>query len=359
MTLKELYNDIIKSPETWSYYKPLRQSGTNSWPPIYIHNIFEDNNCEQFIKDYFGEGGKGILIEGLIVNLSNIRKIHTVSCFFLGIQIAKSLFVTKKRKWRPSFCYYWFLSSLYHDFGYQFEENITLSEELPTNEVYDKIKIPTELEPYFSKEVIEHYSEYRNRQLGDKYDHGITGGKLLYDKFDENFKHYRQDESNPNKFTKIINGRELLFNKKQYDYIAEAALAIMLHNIWFCNEGCPNYCDKDKYTGDLRSLVDKKVSFSYSASLYFLLLIADTIEPTKRIINSIPDLNDTVEKVLNYISISFEEANIIISYDSELINLDNFEFGKWKDNILFMDKWMNITTEEEDMSIKMHILVPN
>ena len=138
-------NTFVKNEPVWNYY------GTN----IYTDPIVAPEQSAQFIREYFIQGGKGDAYEldeydNMIVHsrfrtsknfdefeicgdaplhLSEYRAIHTVSAFFLGIFLEDCL--TQKdhgvdifmRETIFPFSYLWFLTCLYHDYGYIVEEN--------------------------------------------------------------------------------------------------------------------------------------------------------------------------------------------------------------------------------------------
>ena len=53
----------------------------------------------------------------------------------------------------------------------------------------------------------------------------------------------------------------------------------MLHNIWFAND--PQMAEEYS-KADLGKLINKRLRFTYSAALLFVLAFADTIEPIKK-----------------------------------------------------------------------------
>lgn len=87
-----------------------------------------------FMDWYFKAGAKYHVIDcgqNSEVRLSKYRAIHTVSAFFLGVMLGerlsnplRSLQITSGYKSFP-FSYLWFLTCLYHDYGYVVEENLT------------------------------------------------------------------------------------------------------------------------------------------------------------------------------------------------------------------------------------------
>ncbi len=122
-SLARLYEEISRNKVRWSYYwnNPSEMSG-----------VWENNDkAYNFIQGYFEFGGKKKLLEdaNLIVHPETVkeRAPHIVSSFILGIILAEGFGICT---WMPdddsvNFLYLWFLSCLYHDIGYAYENNST------------------------------------------------------------------------------------------------------------------------------------------------------------------------------------------------------------------------------------------
>lgn len=143
--IKDLINADNSIP--WKYYQ--------HWSPnINADTLFSEQGSISFIKDYFTAGAKesplcldpfgenyknefthrnkeSLLSDNTfsIDNLHGDRVIHTVSAFFLGILIENALFgnnhltASVNGDDEFTFPYLWFLTCLYHDIGYQFEQD--------------------------------------------------------------------------------------------------------------------------------------------------------------------------------------------------------------------------------------------
>lgn len=123
-------NTFVTNEPVWNYY------GTE----IYTDPVASPGRSAQFIQDYFLQGQKGdivyeldahhdVNIHGISLLLSEYRATHTVSAFFLGIFLEDCLTqgqcgadLAVHGDFFP-FSYLWFLTCLYHDYGYIVEEN--------------------------------------------------------------------------------------------------------------------------------------------------------------------------------------------------------------------------------------------
>lgn len=123
-------NTFVTNEPVWNYY------GTE----IYTDPVASPGRSAQFIQDYFLQGQKGdivyeldahhdVNIHGISILLSEYRATHTVSAFFLGIFLEDCLTqgqcgadLAVHGDFFP-FSYLWFLTCLYHDYGYIVEEN--------------------------------------------------------------------------------------------------------------------------------------------------------------------------------------------------------------------------------------------
>ena len=156
-SLFQMIEDLVNEEGhiAWKYYP--------DWHfDLDVETLFSNSGAASFIKEYFSAGSKEspLYLEPLsyefkhnnnsrdresnisnnqfsIDGLPNDKAVHTVSAFFLGILIEYAVFgnnhLTASVNGDDGFTfpYLWFLTSLYHDFGYQFEQN---------NEYYNRIK---------------------------------------------------------------------------------------------------------------------------------------------------------------------------------------------------------------------------
>lgn len=344
-SLYVIYEGIYAKKELWDYYSPRFLDASP------INEFLTKDFSERFIENYFKTGGKLLLTQNA-GNLTDLRKMHTVSTFFLGLYLCDFLHV-RKEEYQPDFRYLWFLTCLNHDVGYMYEGKIKFSK--PEEDVYKVLNIPDDLKEYYTKKIIKNYSFYRRRSW-HKRDHGIEGGRRLYDLLMKNYKLVQKkysdlrDVQKPHSF--VIDG--LSFKETDKKYYAQVALYVMLHNIFFCNANKKE--DVDKYKKfHLEKLIGKKLTYKPSLSLFFLLIFVDTIEPLKVLI----DNNDETVNIKNYktilenIFIDPQDDNLVITFCKK--NLTNYAVDKWINNIVGMPGWINMSVTTEEQKFTLHV----
>lgn len=291
-TLKECYVEIINDHNRWSYYRN---------PPSFCHALDSEEHAFQFIKDYFTYGGKSQAFEdnNLAKHKTQIEKraIHIVSAFLLGIKIAECFKIDTciRDAANMSFMYYWFLTCLYHDIGYVYE-NVHDDDRLrmvhkdgieALKKICDLKYVHNRVFKTYPKEIINFYLKKRAdcREAPPKLDHGIVGGLLLYDKLRKQFEKSwveRTDKAHKRGSFCVPypNGERCLhLSNKHYDAHAKAADAIITHNIW--TKTLKQYIENDSALLTLPH-VDFSKKITLKNRLCFLLALADTIEPAKR-----------------------------------------------------------------------------
>ena len=351
--LYQVLHEIYKDSSQWKYYRGNRGN--------YNKDFLSAEFSALFIQQYFIAGQKSILTESLY-KLEPLRQIHTVSTFFLGLYLYRFLKVSNHRKYKPSFKYLWFLTCLYHDFGYIIEKGIdrnwTDKLEYDIYE-YEDLEIPIELKPYYSDvKIIKKYSEYRHN-----IDHGIEGGRKLYDLLKKNYDNHRNEwacQNNVEPQDDFLYYNKIWFRKQHEKYYAEAALNIMLHNIWFAND-CIHI--KEYLKNDLKQLINKRLKFTYSAALLFVLAFADTIEPIKKIIketdgekHNVNQDKNPYKKLLESISIFNENNKLKLSFER---SLSNYPYDNWMQNICDLGKWIDVRIDKQDNSVIIDFQVDN
>lgn len=287
-TLLEMYEGLINYKDNWSYY--------DNPPFLSCDTLFSGNASFNFIKECFSCGGKEMLFEDKYVekelDIVKKRAPHIVSTYLLGIIIANIFnldFCTRdKENMNP--LYVWFLSCLYHDIGYIYEDN-------PCCEQLRKIQTgglaalkeicnikyciycqDNEVRTY-NKDEVSLYLSYRaqcsNGRMG-VIDHGIAGGMMLYDRLRKNFE--QAWEKKLKECVKITREsfcyNNLHFSTAHFRYYAKAADAIISHNIW-----------ADTLKKCLESNGEQYESHNKiqeTNTIAFILALADSIEPTKK-----------------------------------------------------------------------------
>lgn len=315
-TLRELYHEIAKSNDRWSYYR-------NS--SFRIEGKWDDNIAAfNFIKSYFDFAGKSQCFkdEHLVKNSQFIeaRAVHIISTFLIGIKLFESFNIDIKTRDEKqlNLKYYWFLTCLYHDIGYAYESSsdfeyirMLQSDGLKAaQEICDIKYIHNREFITYSKEIVDFYLKCRAIYHDGKpgvIDHGIVGGLLLYDKLRKQFaaawnKRINKTYSRQSFFIKDeCNNRVLHLSSDHYEAYAKAADAIITHNIW--PSALNDYIDKYRPQNHFTKRFDKIL---FDNQLCFILSIADTIEPMKRNpkyideikIDSLPNANG-IELVVN------------------------------------------------------------
>lgn len=287
-TLKELYKDLINDPDRWLYYH-------SNQPRLKYEMLFDETASYDFIIKYFRCGGKEKVFEDdpyIIKNefVLKERSPHIVSTFLLGILIAKNLKIdiNTNNNDNINFKYLWFLACLYHDIGYVYENdnncmNLRMVQKKGLNALKDICNIKclrnNELFKTYKKENIDLYLSNRaicsSGNIG-KIDHGIVGGLLLYDRLKKNFYEARKkaNKNDPNFSKDKFEYNELNYSKTHFEYYAEAADAIIAHNIWIntLNE----YLTKNNKVPLEGNKIDK------NNKIAFILALADTLEPIKK-----------------------------------------------------------------------------
>lgn len=352
-TLLQIYNDISENKNLYDYY------GSNLILKDAWINV---KSAHSFIQQYFQNGEKAIFELKICRDMyqPDIRDIHTVSVFILGIEIARKM----KNRILGNELFIWFLMCLFHDMGYKLEnktdlvkEYYTLYKFLQKNEIKEEYNI---FKVYKKKTLCENYYRYRAE---DRYrttehgvikehgviDHGIAGGIILYKVLVKNYEMVkRKSENNKDSFEY----NNLTFSTDNFKDYAKAAIGIIRHNMWYANKSddCKTYHEYG--LDDLISEPQNKICYT-DDRLLFLLCLADTIEPLKRFRNL--GTNEEINEILRQICMDIENINnqknskitITIQVSDELENKD-----KLIENCRSLDSWMNVKTTQEDNKVK-------
>lgn len=285
-----------------------------------IDIIFD--NPKAFIENYYHYGSKEDLISPTILMKTKTERLrHTLSAFFLGIyfnekipsinraigkvietDLANKFYMRTGMFLKDPFLYTWFMTCLYHDFGYIYERDSLNSEDDYIKEglrytpalidifCFRKNNLPAIEDSFAPKEYYPHIEDYArvSYEKGAEFrrnnchDHGIYGGLLLYMKMEEllakkKLEHYG-DKGNLAgscfKYENLLWGDEM--NNR---FVAMASWAIIAHNIWTQPEKYRSLFRK--YS--LEFLVEPRVPLIslQKHPLLYLLCLVDTIEPIK------------------------------------------------------------------------------
>ena len=284
-TLLEMYDEWICKGK-WSYY-------TKNLPKLTCYTLSNDNESFKFIEEYYVRAGKVKLFEDEYIDkkpeILKKRAPHIISTYLLGIIIAESFGfdLDTGDSNNINLKYLWFLACLYHDIGYIYEETHCCEylRDIQSNGLEALKKICniknctiSEFKTY-TKNEIDVYLSYRAKCLNGEMgviDHGIAGGLMLYDRLRKNYERAWHNEYNNDKsITRdsfLYN--ELHFSKEHLKYYAEAADAIISHNIW---ADTLNKCLEEQGIAHHNAPLIRAKN-----KIAFILAVADTIEPIKK-----------------------------------------------------------------------------
>jgi tellurite resistance-related uncharacterized protein len=257
---------------------------------------------------------------------------------------------------KPDFRYLWFLTCLFHDYGYIIESNTekypiestkleTLCEKLKIsnkNFLLSKWK-PKFIPLIYERDTVLCYFEYCRQKKSEPFiNHGYVSSILLYDRLIKNFEQKRKRFKKSEK----INGTPKYFVYKNLEwsvsdkvFYREAAEAVLAHNIWHCTEKE----DEEKYKEfNLDNLIDigdiKKKRISHiNFPLLFLLHLADNLDPVK----AFPNFN--IKCLLEKIAFKKIENGFKIEILDCCLDPNN-----WFGNICKMQDWLKISVRKAD-----------
>ena len=357
MTLANLYRKTVEDNFLWDYYHD------SEYQRHYFNfdslNIAYD--CMKFILNYMNRGGKadmGILQD--IDNLMPTRIKHIVSCFFLGLgiyrnvhffqqKINQSITPRKSDTKEQHFSYLWFLTVLFHDIGYAVEERgIKTYDKEEYKEYLDLIRNlrrrPKNIPKVYTKQILRNYLRCRLCSRS-RFDHGIIGGIKLYKCLTE-FRHQiveNQDLAS----SQYTDRNNLYWGPELNSDFNIISWVVACHNIWFTNNDKPEanqyHCCK------LDKLIIEKEEYQISASEHpflFLFLLADSIEPIKRLEGT---------EWFDRIDICFKNDSITL----DLSRLPEVGIDKYSSSISGLDSWLTKVTTLDNNKNKYQINIIN
>jgi hypothetical protein len=333
--------------KNWYYYYSISENK--------LENPFDDRiEHMAFIKKYFQRSGKKEILQKFDVNnFLPLNAPHTNSVFFLGAFLYYNTIFkdyidnSLTQQGYRMFPFVWFLITLFHDFGYKYEEEFDKYKHIETIETLRKeLSIKFNLLNYKKLKgislplynSIQKYFLYRRFNSIDskKIDHGILAGLFFYDALVRN----RIRQQNKNKTDKLYFRREL---NRIY---ARAAIVIATHNIWLPNES--NSSEYKKFgLGELIGMPPVRLKES---PLLILLGIVDTIDPVKIYSNSNQESIDYAD-ILDNILIYCDEAKIVLK-KSENAKLD---FGKIIEKANDLKGWLDVNIEPSSEKLVIEI----
>ena len=340
-TLLDKYTTIFSEQESWNYYD-------HSYAG---HNPFENNSiADEFIMKYFQKGGKEKVFDTRFPNEKD-RNIHSISTFFLGFLIKPLLHIPETE---VSFSYLWFITCLYHDYGYYIENHKEkyLPKKSSLNKIIEQLEIKHKLfrikyDSQFCKKTMKKYFSLCQKEYCF-INHGITAGLLLYDRLKKNY-----EENKIQAMNEGISGAEnddfvyknLHWSKEHSKYYIMVADAVMSHNVWFSTNSKTKII-YEKYGLNELIIPDSSQRFNCGNPLLRLLLLCDTIEPIKSFSQYKPQC---VLKKIN-IEISENERSIKISILDQCMN-----YQKWFEKIEDLQTWLKLSVELENNSLTINL----
>ena len=334
MTLFDWYHKIFQDYSLWKYYSEMTISEELQ---------FSENFCRKFINQFLQSGLKVPIPS----DFSKKRVIHTFSVYLLGIILFNMVLGGNgyKNAERRALLHQWFLICFYHDVGYIYENTSQWRKsDCSVRYGIGKIieNIPQSLSSVINKNNVYHYWLYRKKQIKNYsnirgVDHGISGGlKMLKDLnrkhnalLEKLIKEFPNEDVSNQKFP----GTNIHLNNNAFPF---AASIIAIHNIWLGKA-----TDAEKYEENgMKSLVWKKYDFNQDALLFWVLQIADTLEPIKKL----PDDLTTpeIDRLLQSIDLDLSLYSISISCREEK---GRFDYSSWLSNCEGMKDWTNIEVE--------------
>ncbi len=213
MKLSEVYSGISTDRKRWQYY-------SNGASDIFLAITSKDENEPwKFISDYFACGGKQSLLSN--IQLPANRSRHILSTYLLGIALHEKFYsdgsgdfginvYDEAKHGKNPWLYTWFLTCLFHDVGYVYEEGsapFRMSNEYKKL-CYDELDFPL---------ALKYYKYRRKHRVAD---HGIVGGMILYSKLQKLFKEVLKNDRSTVR-------NNLYYGTALYDLHKIAARAIM------------------------------------------------------------------------------------------------------------------------------------
>ncbi len=362
------------------------------------------------IENYFNQGGKSGVFKFCGNNkLDEYRTQHSFSIYLLGIYLMKIIVdnVSLKDKIISQFTsisnvndqrisFYWFLTTLYHDVGYYFENNpkyidyslnrirkmnwtglklyqdsykVDLRTKLLrwnsfskyinrnfdlkrfTLESINKGKVIYNYETMIDndKTLVEKYYNYCKDRFG-KINHGITGGEMLFSYLEESFlkayeKKFVEAIFDAKEIPKIeyFTDDNLIWQIELFDVYRLISDVIITHNVWGVPKEEDSMYYKEYGLTDLKYF-QKKISLKNP--LLFVLCLVDAIDPYKFFSDRIKPLS--ISEVFSEIDIIIDKGGFIISGPLNYIEII-------RDSKL--QNWLNVEVEPDNPNKRIRIEV--
>lgn len=348
MSLYDILNHIAQ--EKWRYYDEM------------IFNRYEEAIAEplNFIASYFSSAGKNEFLYESLFNFhqtdndeQNVRAIHTVNTFFLGLYLLEEIDYLKPNKNSflgqagkgDNFLWAWFLCSLYHDAFFDKNEDVTVSSDY---NIFSKglLYNPDLIQRYYEKCKTKE-TAYKNNP---KFDHGIVAAEKLYSNYTNMI--VAELEKEPNQFKNFIANKDLIHYGLKINYstfcaMCKIAKIIACHSIFVADDetkasykNVTELIPGNKKFFHMPNIKNRYALNSYE-KLYFLLALVDTLEPSKRGI-TLDEINIYVDKI------KYGVYDLHITFLSDKGDQEKYLIGLSK-----LSDWLNFVVESsEDKTIR-------
>jgi hypothetical protein len=353
--METLYEKLEKTinDESSYYYK------NNSYQITLKELVANNNVAINFIMEYFYTGGKSSLF---LTDQDFIRAKHVIMSYFLGVMVLNNTnlkqklnqYIKKELNHIPHIfygendntLYFWYLTSLFHDIGYIFENKVT-TKELSENERSDIFMDSTSVNGQvysfklntnrFSINTYHKYYLYAFKNL-KIHEHGFLGGNMLFNRMKDNLIKKIKNDSAYNSALNIKSffSEDLYLSINHLDSYRMLSFVIMEDNIWrLDNESLAREYGLDNLLLDNYKRID-----SGNETLLFLLSLVDAIEPFKKFDNEIGNKNPNFEVFLNFLK------NTRIEFEENKVKISNFTqdilFKEVENSVRDIKKWMNV-----------------
>jgi hypothetical protein len=209
------------------------------------------------------------------------------------------------------------LTCLFHDIGYVIEDKLIEKSKLNIEKAINSLlTYKPWIRTAYTKKTIKKYLHYR-KYASFLYDHGITGGALLF-KVLCDLRNEREKNKDNNKH--LYWGEELI-----KDFLV-ASQTIVCHNIYKIGEYSDNKECYELY-GLNELITDERIISTEKHSLLFLLCLVDSIEPMKTILDCI---------YLDKIIMGFEDHKISIDINALPAKLQQ----SYRKKVLDINSWL-------------------
>ncbi|MDD3712622.1 MAG: hypothetical protein PHZ28_03895 [Candidatus Izemoplasmatales bacterium] len=331
--------------------------------------VANNSIATNFIMEYFYTGGKA----SLFANQQELTRVkHVIMSYLLGVMILENTnlkqkfhnYLKKTLNLTENFIddkndnalYFWYLTSLFHDFGYIYENKLTTMG-LEDNERSDIFMNSTSVNGQvynfrmntnrFPVNTYHKYYLYAFKNL-KIHEHGFLGGNMMFNRMKENLVQKMKSESLIGKTLSVkpFISEGLHWSINHLDIYRMLSFVVMEHNIWrLDDESLAREYGLDNLLGDNYKRIDPE-----NETLLFLLSLVDAMEPFKKFDNEIGKKSLNFEVFLNFL------RNTRIEFEENKIKISNFTqdilFKEMENSVRDIKKWMNVEYKKGSYSFE-------